>query len=335
MANIEDVARAAGLSTATVSRAMRGLPSVAEETRIRVLETAARLGYVVSPQASGLASGQTRCVAVVVPFITRWYFSTLVQGVQHVLHENDYDLLLYNLAGDIEARHRVFQTDLLTKRVDGVIVCTIVPTEREAQWLTRLGRPITIVGARAEGISAVSIDDGLAARLAMRHLLERGHRRIAYIGGHDDHQLAFATPLARRTAYVEELARVGADRDPSLEVAATRKLLEMPSPPTAILAASDEMAFGALWTAREAGVRVPDELSVIGIDDHELSQSLGLTTVAQPVDQLGREAAVSMLAKLAGRQTAEADQKLLDLTLIDRGSTAQVRAGKAQSPAGG
>ncbi|MGL5808475.1 MAG: substrate-binding domain-containing protein, partial [Nocardioides sp.] len=230
------------------------------------------------------------------------------------------------------------------------IVCTIVPTEQEARWLSRLGRPVTIVGARAEGMSSVCIDDASAARLAVRHLLDLGHRRIAYVGGHDDHQLAFATPLARRATYLEELNRAGIEPDPGIEVngdykvaggmAAARRLLAMPDPPTAVLAASDEMAFGVLWVARELGFRVPQDLSVIGIDDHDLSKAYRLTTVAQPVDQLGREAAASLLAKLAGDTVAEADEKLLELALIDRGSTAPASGaggagGAAESRAGG
>src|SRR5262245_38052931 len=123
------------MSTATVSRALRGLPGVSEETRARVMETALRLGYVPSPSADGLASGQTRTVAVIVPSVTQWFVAVVVQGAEEVLREEGYDLLLYNLAGDASARHRVFETNLLTKRVDAVLVLSLKPSPDELDRL--------------------------------------------------------------------------------------------------------------------------------------------------------------------------------------------------------
>src|SRR4051812_2246370 len=166
MTSIKDVAREVGMSTATVSRALRGLPRVSVDTRERVLDAALRLGYVPSPSAAGLASGQTRTVAVIVPFVTRWFFAAVVHGAEQVLRERGYDLLLYNLAGDPEARHRVFQTHVLTKRVDAVLILALTPSEEELDWLERLDRPVTIVGASIPGWATVRIDDELAARTA-------------------------------------------------------------------------------------------------------------------------------------------------------------------------
>ncbi len=130
MTSIKDVAREVGVSTATVSRALRGLPRVSEETRLRVVSVAERLDYVASPQAASLASGQTRAVGVIVPFVTRWFYGSVVHGAEELLREAGYDLLLYNLAGDHEARHRVFRTHLLRKRVDAVMVLSLTPPTR-------------------------------------------------------------------------------------------------------------------------------------------------------------------------------------------------------------
>src|SRR3954471_3745911 len=171
MTSIKDVAREVGMSTATVSRALRGLPRVSVDTRERVLDAALRLGYVPSPSAAGLASGQTRTVAVIVPWVTRWFFAAVVQGAEEVLREHGYDLLLYNLAGDPTARHRVFQTSLLTKRVDAVLVLSLKPSPDELARLQALGRPVTIVGADLPGWATVRIDDEDAARTATGHLL--------------------------------------------------------------------------------------------------------------------------------------------------------------------
>jgi DNA-binding LacI/PurR family transcriptional regulator len=294
---IEDVAREVSLSTATVSRALRGLRGVSDVNRSRITEAAERLGYVPSASAVGLASGRTGMVAVIVPHVTRWFFGEVVQGAEEVLRAAGYDLLLYNLAGDPAARHRVFSTSLLSKRVDAVLVLGLRPTAEEQARLARLGRPVAIVGAAAGELYSVSIDDDLAARLATRHLLDLGHRRVGYVGGSLD-LLDFVAPAARLGGFRAALLERGLRPLPELEdvgeftvaggAAAAARLLDLPQPPTAIFAASDEMAIGALRAARLRGLAVPGDLSVIGIDDHELAEFFDLTTVAQPVREQGR-----------------------------------------------
>lgn len=331
MTGIKDVAREVAMSTATVSRALRGLPGVSEETRSRVQETARRLGYVPSPSAAGLASGLTRTVAVIVPFVTRWFFAAVVQGAEEVLRERGYDLLLYNLAGDRSARHRVFETSLLTKRVDAVIVLSLKPSPDELLRLEQLGRPVTIVGADLPGWATVRIDDHHAARTAMAHLLDLGHQRIGYVGGATEGVLDFTAPTARLAGYRDALRESGRAPEPALEangeftvgggMRAGRELLERPERPTAVFAASDEMAIGVLRTARELGLRVPEDLSVVGIDDHEMAGFFDLTTVAQPAHEQGRVAAQQVLSGLASR-TWRPEQVLLPTRLVVRRTTA-------------
>ncbi|CAI9416787.1 LacI family DNA-binding transcriptional regulator [Nocardioides sp. T2.26MG-1] len=331
MTGIKDVAREVEMSTATVSRALRGLPGVSEETRTRVQETARRLGYVPSPSAAGLASGQTRTVAVIVPFVTRWFFAAVVQGAEEVLRERGYDLLLYNLAGDPSARHRVFETNLLTKRVDAVLVLSLKPSEEELQRLRRLGRPVTVVGADLPGWATVRIDDRHAAATAMEHLIDLGHRRIGYVGGATEGVLDFTAPTARLAGYRDSLLAAGLVSEPGLEangeftfaggMRAGRELLERADPPTAIFAASDEMAIGVLRAARELDLQVPDDLSVIGIDDHEMAGFFELTTVAQPVHEQGRVAAQQVLRSLTLPEW-EPEQVLLPTRLVVRSTTA-------------
>ena len=331
MTGIKDVAREVEMSTATVSRALRGLPGVSEATRSRVRETAQRLGYVPSPSAAGLASGQTRTVAVIVPFVTRWFFAAVVQGAEEVLRERGYDLLLYNLGGDPAARHRVFETSLLTKRVDAVLVLSLKPSPEELHRLQKLGRPVTIVGADLPGWATVRIDDHHAAVTAMEHLLDLGHRRIGYVGGDTEGVLDFTAPVERLAGYRDALRAAGRSPEPGLEangeftvgggMRAGRELLERPVRPTAVFAASDEMAIGVLRTARELGMRVPDDLSVIGIDDHEMAGFFDLTTVAQPAHEQGRVAAQQVLHALDERNW-EPDQVLLPTRLVVRRTTA-------------
>lgn len=336
MTGIKDVAREVEMSTATVSRALRGLPGVSEETRDRVRETAHRLGYTPSPSAAGLAGGQTRTVAVIVPFVTQWFFAAVVQGAEEELRTRGYDLLLYNLAGDPAARHRVFSTGLLTKRVDAILVLSLKPSPEELASLEALGKPVTIVGADQPGLATVRIDDALAARTATRHLLDLGHRRIGYVGGSTEGVLDFTAPIERVAGYRASLAEAGVPHDPALEVdgeftlaggvRAADTLLDLPDRPTAIFAASDEMAIGALRAARERGLRVPEDLSVIGIDDHEMADFFDLTTVAQPVHEQGRVAAQQVLSALAGGDWRP-EQVVLPTNLVVRRTTCRLSVG--------
>lgn len=333
MTSIKDVAREVELSTATVSRALRGLRGVSDENREKITEAAQRLGYVPSPSAVGLASGHTRTVAVIVPHVGRWFFGEVVQGAEEVLRTAGYDLLLYNLGGDEAARHRVFQTGLLSKRVDAVLVLGLRPTADEQAGLAETDRPVAIVGAATSGLYSVSIDDEHAARLATGHLVDLGHRRIAYVGGSLD-TLDFVAPSARLAGYRAVLREHAIRHYRDLEDvgeftvtggrAAARRLLGRPDRPTAIFAASDEMAIGVLRAARELGLVVPDDLSVVGIDDHELAGFFDLTTVAQPVREQGRRGAESVLAQLAGVHPAQSE--VLPVELLVRSSTAPPRS---------
>jgi LacI family transcriptional regulator, repressor for deo operon, udp, cdd, tsx, nupC, and nupG len=340
MPGIRHVAALAGVSVGTVSRALRGQPGVADETRHRVQAAAGRLGYVASPSAASLASGRTMAVAVVVPYITRWFFSSVVQGAEAVLADAGYDVLLYDLAGRADVRARLLGGRLLEKRVDGVLLVTLDldPTEHKA--LHDLGRPVALVGDRA-GFPSVSIDDVEAAVTATQHLLSLGHRRIAFVGLEPVARGTFRAAGDRRRGYRRALRLAGVPVDRTLErpgdftVAGGRhamhELMSLDNPPTAVFAASDEMAMGCLHAMKQAGRRVPEDFSVIGIDDHEMSAVHDLTTVAQPVVEQGRIAAKLLLSVLRG-DAPPADQALVVPTqLVVRSTT----AGPAGSPRGG
>lgn len=339
---IRQVADEVGLSMATVSRALRGRPGVSESNRRRVEEAAARLGYVASSTAVGLATGRTRTVAVVVPHVTRWYFATVIHGAEQVLREHGYDLMLFNLAGDAEARRRVMRTQTTLRRADAVLVLGLLPSTEEREWFDRHGARVVLVGALTDSWPGVSIDDEHVAVLATRHLLELGHERIAYVGGTAEQALDFSTPGARRKGFHDCLAHAGLEVDPAYDrfgdftVASGREqglaLLALPEPPTAVFCASDEMAIGLLRAAHERGIAVPDQLSVVGVDDHELAEYVGLTTVRQPVEQLGRVAALQILEALEGPETLvdvdlPARHVELDVDLVVRGSTAPLATG--------
>ena len=261
------------------------------------MDAALRLGYVPSPHAVGLASGgQTRTVAIVVLFVTRWFFATVVHGAEQVLRERGYDVLLYNIGGDPDARRRVLLTQLVTKRADALIVVGLGPTPEEVLWLSRHGMPVVTLGSR--------VPEWPSAR-------------------------------ARLEGYRATLREAGVEPDPSLELEgrftlegghdAGEELMRRTDRPTAVFCASDEMAFGVLYAAREAGVRVPEDLSVVGVDDHEMAHYVGLTTVRQPVLQQGRVAARQILQRLQGddREYGHVNEHVeLPTELVLRSSTA-------------
>lgn len=334
MSGIKDVAREAGVSTATVSRALRGLPRVSDETRERVLAAAARMEYVASPHAASLASGTTRTVGVVVPNVTRWFFGSVIHGAEELLRSEGYDVLLYDITGDPEARHRLFSTHLLSKRVDAVMVLALRPTEQEIASLSKVGTPTVVVGGFVPQWPSIRIDDVLAATTAVQHLIELGHERIAHVGGTPDPEhagLELSVPGDRLRGYRQTMADAGLPIDPAWEVTgdfsahggltAAGRLLEAATLPTAVFAASDEMAIGATHALRQAGLRVPDDISVVGIDDHELSEYFDLTTVAQPAHELGRLGARILLDALVG-VAHEPDGLVLPTALIRRRSSA-------------
>jgi DNA-binding LacI/PurR family transcriptional regulator len=328
---IEDVARAAGVSTATVSRALRGLPSVSPETQQAVRRAAAELGYVVSRSASSLASGRTMTVGVVTPYVSRWYYATLIEAVERELRRVGYDALLVGVGASMTEDAKPFRADELRGRVDGLVILTAPLTGQELDGVRRLTVPMVFVGAGTTGMMSVRVDDLSIGRTATEHLLDLGHRRIAYIGGDPDDRRNLAAPLDRRAGWLAAMRSAGVEPAPAYaEISdftaatgrqATERLLALREPPTAVFAASDDIAFGVLCAARAAGIDVPADLSVIGVDDHELSETLGLTTIAQPVAEQGRIAAQLVLAVIGGDLSHRHEHRVMDTTLCARATT--------------
>jgi LacI family repressor for deo operon, udp, cdd, tsx, nupC, and nupG len=331
MTSIHDVARDTGVSTATVSRALRGLPNVSPSTREMVQAAAARLGYVPSPSASGLSGGRHHAIAIVIPSTARWFYTTVVEGVDSVLRREGYDTFLVILAATATDRERLFHNALLRKRADAVIALGIDFTADERRELRTVDMPAMVVGAPVRGVRSVGIDDTAAGTAAMEHLLALGHRRIGHLGGETEYGMDHSVGQDRAQAWRAALERhdivpapewyaLGAFLMPQAKIAATT-MLQSADPPTAIFAGSDEMAFGAIAAALELGLRVPQDLSVIGIDDHAWSEAFGLTTIRQdPFDQ-GRIAARTVVAELSGL-VVPVSATTADIRLIRRRSTA-------------
>ena len=329
-ASILDVAALAGVSASTVSRSLRGHSSISAATRQRVHEAAQQLSYSASPQASGLASGRTLTIGVVVPFVTRWFFVNVVAGAYEVLHAAGYDVLLYHL-GTGEARDRFFERMPLSRRVDAVLTMTVPLTDEHTLALRALDIPLVTVGAALSGVSCVRIDDVGATRTAVHHLLHQGHEDILMITGvEDEAEFGFASSHHRRDGYREAMEAAGlSERIDFVSAdaygieggaAAMSTLMDRPTLPTAVVAEYDELAIGAMRTLRRASISVPGRLSVIGVDDHEMASVVDLTTVAQPVQEQGAVAARLLLDTLTDPAAGPAEV-VLPTRLAVRGST--------------
>jgi len=332
---IRDVAEAAGVSTATVSRALRGLPNVDPATRDRIAAVASKLDYVISPSASRLASGRTGSIAVITPFISRWFFATVLSGVESVLQAAGMDLLLMSVTDAASGHHRLPPAPRLRRRVDGVLIIAMSPSDPQLRDVLNLGMPTSMIGVNIGGVPSVTIDDVAAARIATQHLINLGHTRIGMIGG-SPAELPFTAEFDRESGFRQAMEESGLETTPTLEAfgyftiqggeQAMTALLTQKNPPTAVFAMSDEMAFGALRSLRNHGLKPGVDISVVGVDGHDMSEHLELTTVVQPVFDLGRIAAEALLVQLRTLpQDVNLEPTRVPTQLIVRSSTAPLR----------
>lgn len=333
MSILADVARIAGVSKSTASRALSGRGYVSDDTRRKVEQAATELGYVVSTAAASLVTGRTRNVGVVIPYINRWYFGEVLEGIEASLIQAGYDLTLYRLSSDADLRRRVFDYFLVRKRVDAVISVAIALSPNEVHMLQALGKPLVGIGGQIPGIPSLSIDDVEAARLATEHLISLGHRRIMHVGGDQQEQMDFRVHSQRYIGFERALRQAGItvdddfrDAEFSIQGGHAAGLAVLGDPrtrPTAIFAGCDEIAIGIMVAARQLGISIPQELSVIGIDGHPLAETFGLTTVVQHPGAQGARAVKLLLGQLdATPEAPPSEHILLPTRLSVRQSTA-------------
>jgi LacI family transcriptional regulator len=328
---IYDVAREAGVSMATVSRVVNHNPNVKPQTRKKVFEAIERLGYRPNAVARGLASKKTTTVGVVIPDIANANFAEVARGIEDIANMYHYNIILSNADKRKEKEIRVINT-LLEKQVDGLLFMGGVVTEEHLQAFNTSNVPIVLCATTDEkGIMpSVDIDHEGAAFDAVNKLIEEGHRSIAMVSGTlQDPANGFARFQGYKRAleqaglpYREDYIRVGNYRYES-GIEATQYFLELPERPTAIFAATDEMAIGVIHGLQDAGLTVPDDVSVISVDNSRIASMVRplLTTVAQPMYDIG---AVSMrlLTKLMKKETVDNNKVTLQHELIVRRSVA-------------
>jgi LacI family transcriptional regulator, repressor for deo operon, udp, cdd, tsx, nupC, and nupG len=333
---IQDVASAAGVSVATVSRALRGLPNVAVSTRARVEAAARDLNYRPDPYASRLAAGRSRTVAVVVPFINSWYFANVIAGAEAVCSDDGYDLLVLTAPSPAGRTTTVTDAFGLDRRVDGMIFVEVALDGDDIAELQRLRLGVVTIGQQTAPFQSVNIDNVAVGRAAAEHLVGLGHARIGVLAGQAEDPVNFDVPADRVAGARAALAAAGLQLDPELIApgqftvegghrAASALLTQRPLP-TALFALSDEMAFGATIAARELGIDIPGDVSLVGVDDHEVAEVMGLTTVRQGVVEHGAWAAAALLRTLGG-EGGETCHEVRPTELVVRRSTRRVGPG--------
>jgi DNA-binding LacI/PurR family transcriptional regulator len=330
---IRDVAKQAGVSPGTVSRAINDSPLVNQETRARIMQVVQELNYIPNLAARRLSIGKTLTIAVIVPFFTRPSVSERLNGVVSALSASQYDLLIHNIDTPKE-RDAGFQEVLRKDRIDGALIVSLpIPDEHVAQ-LTGANVPIVLIDTSHPALDTfpwVTGDDAAGGQAATEYLIQLGHTRIGFVGDIVDTPFHFVSSRDRyrgccaalQAAHIPVRPEYYAEGDhgrlQAREMAQT--MLSLPEPPTAIFAASDTQAVGVLEGARELGLDVPRELSVIGYDDIEIAGIMGLTTMRQLLFESGQQGAESLLAILNDPDTTPA-QQLLSAELVVRDTTA-------------
>ncbi len=315
---IYEVAEKAGVGIGTVSRVLNDSPQISPATRAKVLKVIKQLNFQPHALAQGLARRKTHTIGVIVPFFTGYFYVELLRGIQQALSENKFDLILYGV-DDLHKKDSCFKRVLQQRRVDGVLLLSMHLAEPFALEFERLQMPLVLVDAFHPAFDSITVNNEEGAYQAVRHLISLGHRKIAIVNGH----LESVPAQERLSGYKRALAEAGLTALPQylmtsdgLQNGATMSndgfnketgyramhelLLLNGSRPEAIFAASDIQAIGVISAVRERGLRIPEDLAIVGFDDIELAELVGLTTMRQPIREMGNLAVQRLLAQING-----------------------------------
>ena len=333
--SVKDVARLAGVSTATVSRTLNNMDSVSAETKDVVLRAAKEVGYRVNQSARSLRLQRTGAIAVLIPNLGNPFFSNILAGIESVMTQSNMNVLVLDTQG--QSTQQSYIAEYLTgQRADGII-CLDGQLEPDADSANSTMVKLPVVFAcewpLSDNCSVVRSDNAKGAKLAVDHLIALGHKHVGYIAGPVENVLTQvrqqATVAALRKHKVKVVDQWFFKGDFSLQSGATvaHQWLALDERPTALFCASDLMAIGVMAELKKHGFTVPDDLSIMGFDDIAIAQyySPTLTTIRQPTRELGFAAATALLARLNGDNELVV-KKLLDVELVERLSTAPLSA---------
>lgn len=329
-----DVARAAGVSKATVSRVLSGIEgSCTAETAAHVRETAERLGYVINSLAASLRNRKTRTIGLVIADVSNPFFGALTSGVEASLADAGHSIILAN-SGNMEAREQSLVQILVEKQVDGIILAPSGSASDHVLAAHEQGVPVVLVDSSIPGLAVdcIGIDNHKAGRDATAHLVAQGHRRIAIVTG----PLAASFDRERLEGHRAALAEAGIPFDEQLVLSADlhvaggeqamARLAALPDRPTGLFVLNNMMTLGVLVGLQKAGLRVPADLSLVAFDDQDWYSITvpPITAIANPAYEIGRRAGTLILqrARKAGPELPVQDIRL-DATLVERASTAR------------
>jgi LacI family transcriptional regulator len=327
---LRDVAAHAGVSVTTVSNVVRNWPYISAELRHRVQDSIDTLGYSPHIVAQGLRTGQTQAIAFIVPDLSNPYFAEIVAAAEDAAQAHGYTLLVFNTHEDPVREAECIQK-AARRWADGLLIAQSASTSESSTPWDNVHIPVIAVDRIPESGThpACAVDNLLVGSTATEHLFSLGHRKIAHIAGPQavrpalDRCLGYRKTLNEHQLPYSQIVYSGATWGPNDGYRCMTALLDGDDPPTAVFASNDRVAIGALHAISERGLRVPRDISLIGVDDIEISVHLNppLTTMRQPLDQLAN-IAVEMLLQVIREETLELSLRLLEPELIVRGSTA-------------
>ncbi len=310
---IYDVAREAGVGIGTVSRAINDSDSIADDTKEKVLAVARELGFRPQASARGLARKRTNTIGVIVPFFTGYFFRELLRGIQEESSKHQYDLILYSV--DQTNKKEIFLKKIFQERkIDGLLFVSMEMTDGEAENFHICHFPVVLIDNYHPGLDSITVENKDGAYVATEHLIRLGHSRIAMINGH----LKSAPARARLDGYKRALHDHGIDfrheymyisdfvhgEDGFNQVAGFEAMKRMLSlnghRPTAVFISSDIQAVGAMKAIREHNLNIPEDMAMVGFDDIEMAQFIGLTTMRQPMFQMGKLAVERLVERISG-----------------------------------
>ena len=326
---IHDVAQEAGVGIGTVSRVVNNSPAVKPTTRERVLAAIHRLNYKPDPIARSMISKRTNSIGTIVPFFTRPSFMERLRGVEAVIARLERELILYNVETSAQRDH-FFRELPLHRKVDGLLIISLSPDDAAARRFRELGTPVVLIDAYSPLLTSLVVNNVEGAYQAVKRLIELGHRHIGFINGEIEGNFKFNTANDRLIGLHRALGEAGLLFEPEQVLIsewsrkggkhAALQLLTQQKRPTAIFAASDVQAVGALEAARELGLRVPEQLSVIGFDGIEISELLELSTMQQPLQEMG-EIGATRLVELIENPSHPPELIRFDTKLVERRTT--------------
>ncbi|MDR0265132.1 MAG: LacI family transcriptional regulator [Sphingobacterium sp.] len=328
---IKDIAKMLNISVSTVSRAFRDTHDVNPETRKKVLALAKKLNFKPNKNASALASGSTKNIGVVIPFITNYYFSMVISGIQEEAYERDYNVILY-VTNDHVAREQNLLENLSTSSLDGLLISisSDSSTNDHFEQLMAKGMPIVFFDRVPKDIDASKVvqDDFAGALQATEYLIRQGYTRIAHIAGPENLQFTqqrlngYLQALEQHNIAVDQRLIVYSGFSQAHGATDTSKLLALPDRPDAIFAANDRKAVGAIQTIKQHGLHVGQDIGVIGFTNDPIATVVepNLSTIEEPAMEIGKRSCALLIRHIKNRDF-EIQDIVLPGKLIERDST--------------